>query len=110
MTIIAALAIAFTILLETTEQLVFKAAAKFTDYRKYLLTLGIVLHTGQLLCWFLVLTLLPLGIAAPLMGATYITVAVGSRLVFGEKLDRRRAIGIAAIVIGLALISRSDIS
>jgi len=109
MTIIAALAIAFTILIETIEQLVFKSAAKFAVYRKYLLALGVALHAVQLLAWFLVLTLLPLGIAAPLMGATYITVAIGSRLVFGEKLDRRRAIGIAAIVVGLALISRSDI-
>jgi drug/metabolite transporter (DMT)-like permease len=109
MTIIAALAIAFTILIETIEQLVFKSAAKLAAYRKYLLALGISLHVCQLLCWFLVLTLLPLGIAAPLMGATYVTVAIGSRLVFGEKINRRRAIGIAAIVIGLALITRSDL-
>jgi drug/metabolite transporter (DMT)-like permease len=109
MTIIAALAIAFTILIETTEQLVFKSSAKFAEYRKYLLALGIGLHVIQLLAWFFVLTLLPLGIAAPLMGATYVTVAIGSRFVFGEKLDRRRAIGIAAIVVGLALITRSEI-
>jgi undecaprenyl phosphate-alpha-L-ara4N flippase subunit ArnE len=109
MTIIAVLAIAITILIETMEQLAFKGAAKFGAYRKYLLGLGIALHVCQLLSWFFVLTLLPLGIAAPLMGATYVTIAIGSRFVFGEKIDRRRAMGIAAIVIGLALISRSDI-
>jgi len=109
MTFIAALAIAITISIETLEQLVFKTASKLSAYRKYLLALGVAFHICQLGAWFFVLTLLPLGIAAPLMGATYVTVAIGSRLVFGEKIDKRRAIGIAAIIIGLAIITRSEI-
>jgi drug/metabolite transporter (DMT)-like permease len=108
MTTVAALAMAVTILIETTEQLLFKSAAKYIAYRKYLLAIAVCLHVGQLLTWFFALTLLPLGIAAPLMGATYITIAIGSRLVFAEKIDLRRAVGIAAIVVGLALISRTE--
>jgi drug/metabolite transporter (DMT)-like permease len=108
MNFLAFIPLLVTVLVETTEQLTFKASTKFRTYRVHLLALGVMLHGVQLLAWFVALTLLPLGIATPLMGATYVTVSVGSRVFFGEQIDKRRWIGIVSIVLGLALISRAE--
>ncbi len=108
MSFVAFIPLLVTVLVETAEQLTFKASTKFRQNRMQLLALGVILHGVQLLAWFVALTILPLGIATPLMGATYITVSIGSRVFFGEKIDKRRWIGILAIVLGLALISRVE--
>jgi len=50
------------------------------------------------------LTLVPLGVAMPLMGASYVTTAFASRLLFKENVDGRRWLGIVVITAGLALI------
>ena len=108
MSFLAVIPLLLTILIETGEQLAFKASTKFLKYRLQFLGAGIALHAAQLLVWFVALTLLPLAIATPLMGATYVTVSLGSRLFYGEKIDKRRWIGITAIIIGLALISKIE--
>jgi drug/metabolite transporter (DMT)-like permease len=105
---LAIIAIFVTVVIETAEQLSFKASAKLEHYHKQFLVLGVVLHGFQLLAWFLALTLLPLSIAAPMLGATYITVSLGSWLLYGEKINKRHWIGIISIVLGLALISRTE--
>lgn len=105
MAVLALLAIAFTILVETFEQLSFKMAARQADRAALWTGAGVVMHAVQLLSWFYALTLLPLSVAAPLMGATYVSVPLASKMLFREKIDLRRWIGIAAIVLGLAIIS-----
>ncbi len=50
-------------------------------------------------------TLRPLGIALPLLGANYVAIALGGRLIFHEQIDRRRIIGIALVIIGFVIVS-----
>jgi undecaprenyl phosphate-alpha-L-ara4N flippase subunit ArnE len=93
------------ILLETAEQLGYNYAGKVPRYRFAWISFSVLMHMSILVFWFWVLTLLPLGIAMPLNGGTYITVALASKALFKEKINTRRWIGIAAIVLGLVLIS-----
>lgn len=103
---IAFLGVAITILLETGQQLAFKHASKSGKPNPLWLVFGACMYAPQQLCWMFTLTLLPLAIAAPLLGASYVTVPLASKLVFGEKLSPKRWMGILFIVVGIALISR----
>ena len=98
---IVLIAIFITILVETLEQLLFKASAKYENLRHQFLIGGIVLHVVQLASWFFVLALLPLNKAVPILGATYITIALASKYLFKEQVDKRAWIGILAIIGGL---------
>ena len=46
----------------------------------------------------------PLGVLLPLMGANFVTVAIAGRVLFGEQITRRRAVGIALVAIGFVLV------
>lgn len=106
MSILALLALSLTIFFETTQQLSFKHAHHVPGGKVLWTTIGAVLYVPQLLCWFFTLSLLPLAIAAPLLGASYVSVPLASSLIFKEKVTKRRWLGIVLIVAGLALISR----
>jgi undecaprenyl phosphate-alpha-L-ara4N flippase subunit ArnE len=103
---IAILGVAITILLETGQQLAFKHASKAAGLKPWWMLLGAGMYAPQQLCWMFTLTLLPLAIAAPLLGASYVTVPLASGLVFREKISKKRWLGILLIVCGIALISR----
>lgn len=104
MNLIAVLLLGICVALETVEHLAFgmvgRMPAKAWGWR----AAGVALHLVLLAVWFLLLKVVPLGIAMPLMGASYVTIALSSRVLFQEQVNLRRWIGIGAIVAGLALI------
>ncbi len=103
---LAPFALAFTVLFETSQQFSFKQATRVSSRPYVWLITGAALYVPQLICWFFTLTLLPLSIAAPLLGTSYVTVPLASGIIFKEKVSKRRWLGILLIVVGLALISR----
>jgi drug/metabolite transporter (DMT)-like permease len=93
------------VLLETVEQLLYRTAGR--DTRRYvpLIAMAIILHLCGMAVWYALLKFLPLGIALPLCGLSYATIALASRYFFAEKVSVRRWLGIAFIIAGFALIS-----
>ncbi len=92
------------ILCETLEQLAYRMAGRAPRRRLAWAALGISWHVLLLIVWFWLLTLVPLGVAMPLMGASYVTTAFASWLLFQENVDVHRWLGIVVITVGLALI------
>ena len=89
------------VLLETVEHLAFSLAGRRPSARLRWMASGVALHLIALVVWLWLLTLLPLGVAMPLMGAAYITIPLASRWCFRERVDAARWLGIGAIVLGL---------
>jgi drug/metabolite transporter (DMT)-like permease len=109
MNVILLIAISITVVVETLEQLMFKASAKYENFRHHFLICGIVLHVVQILSWFFVLALIPLNKAIIALAATYITIALASKYIFKEQVSKRGWIGIIAIVAGLTLITSTGL-
>ena len=65
---------------------------------------GILFYLCQLVCWYWLLSYWPLGIALPLMGLNYATVAVAGSCCFAERLTARRIIAIALIICGVTIV------
>ena len=99
------------ILCETAEQLLYRGARDRPRIKRYslFLTPAILLHLLRLAIWLAVLRVVPLGIALPLMGLNYVTIALGGRAIFRERVDRRRWAGIALVLAGFLLISTQAI-
>lgn len=95
------------IILETFQQLSYSLAGRIVHKRFQFITLGIVCYLSMLIIWFWVLTFIPLGVATPLMGASYVTVALASKILFKSHIDFVHWAGIVLIISGLALISIS---
>ena len=108
MTILAAILWGVCIFCETSEHLAYRMAGRAPRHRWGWMALGIGWHVLVLIAWFWWLTLVPLGVAMPLMGASYATTACASRLLFKERVDAQRWLGIAVITVGLALIWRTS--
>ena len=89
----------------TAEHVFFRLAAR--ERRRYLTFVvpGIGLYGVELALWYLLLRETELGVALPLMGLQYAAVALAGKMLFGEKVDLRRWIGIAVIVIGVVFIA-----
>jgi drug/metabolite transporter (DMT)-like permease len=109
MNIILIIAISITVLVETLEQLMFKASAKYEKFRHHFMISGIVLHVVQILSWFFVLALIPLNKAILALAATYITIALASKYIFKEQVTKRGWAGILAIAAGLILITSTGL-
>ena len=97
--------ITICVALETFQQIVYSFSEKRPNKRLVYIGVGIIAYLLMLLAWFWLLTLLPLGIASPIMGASYITVPIAGKIFFGEKIDIKHWCGILTIIIGLVLIS-----
>ena len=92
--------------LETCQQVAFSQSGRISEQKMRWLLVGIACYLGELIFWFWLLTLLPLGIATPLVAANYVTVSLLSHWLFKEKLDRWHWLGIACILWGIFIISR----
>ena len=57
--------------------------------------------------WLIVLSRMELSLAYPMMSLGYVLVTVASRYFFKEEIPTHRYIGIATIIMGIVLISRS---
>ena len=105
MKFIAILPFTFCIILETLQQLFYSMAGRIPSKRIQFLAGGIFCYLITLAAWLWLLKLLPLGIATPIMGTSYVTVALASKILFKEQVDLTRWVGIIAIICGLTLIS-----
>lgn|GEM_PF-2838494 len=90
--------------LETCEHVLFKVSGKSPFWRWRALAGGILLYLCELGCWYWLLSYWPLGIALPLMGLNYVTVALAGSYFFSERLTLRRLLSIAMIISGITII------
>lgn len=101
---------------DTAGQLAFKAAAHHARgagaglahwramARRPWLWLGIVAFVAEFLAWLGFLSLVPLAEGVLLSTLNMATVMLGGRLLFGERLTRRRLAGVALIAAGVILV------
>jgi drug/metabolite transporter (DMT)-like permease len=102
------------ILVDTIGQLSFKAAAGISEdswlgHWKAMLAdrwiwTGIVAYVFEFFLWLALLSLLPLSLAVLLASLNILTITLGGRLVFKEKLSPYRCVGISLIAVGVALV------
>ena len=92
----------------TFEQAFYRLAARSSARRITCFAAAVLLHICGLVLWYFLLRVLPLGVAMPLMGAQYATVAMAGKWFFGEPVDARRWIGIAIIMLGFCLIAVNE--
>ncbi len=103
------------VLLDTTGQLAFKAAAGdpaagdglarwLYMARRPWIWLGIGSYVLEFLVWIAFLSLLPLSRAILLGSINIVAVMVAGRLLFGEKLTRLRVAGIVLVTLGVAIV------
>ena len=67
-------------------------------------------YAAMFALWINILRRVPLSRAYLITAIVYVPVSIGAWLIFGEQVSLLRAIGIAAIVIGVALIAAGDTS
>ncbi len=68
---------------------------------------GFALYGVAGLLWISVLSRAPLSLAYPMLSLGYVIVLLASAYLFGETIPAARVAGIAAIVLGLVLVSSS---
>ena len=105
----AFLVLGICILLETIEQTVFSLSGRIPKQWMQWIGIGIAIHFVATLCWFWLLSLLPLGVAMPMMGGCYVSVCMVSWLLFKERISPLRWVGVMSIITGLILIGRSAV-
>ena len=105
---------------DTAAQLLFKFAAQGLDYPEVSWRwLHMIAQSGTFwlaaLCltltfpiWMLILRRSQLNLAFPATALTYVGVIGGSQLVFGESINAVQYAGIVLIVVGVALLRRSN--
>jgi drug/metabolite transporter (DMT)-like permease len=106
--VLLSLMVGSCIVLETAEQSFYRLAGRAGGNRgRYVGSVvpAVVTHVVRLLIWYLVLRQVELAVAVPLMGATYITIALVGRVFFHERVDRRRWLGTALIAAGFVLVA-----
>lgn len=74
---------------------------------KPLFLLSLLLHVWQLFNWMMVLALADLSFVQPITALSYIAVAISSHWLFSENLDRLQFCGIALVLVGVILVSRT---
>ncbi len=72
-----------------------------------LLWVGLVLFGISAFFWLVVLSRVPLSIAYPLVGVSYILVVLMAKLVLHESVPALRWIGVAVVALGVAVIGAS---
>jgi drug/metabolite transporter (DMT)-like permease len=71
------------------------------------LWVGLILFGVSAIFWLVVLTRLPLSVAYPFVGLTYIIVVFWSRYVLGETVPPVRWLGVGLIAVGIAVVGLS---
>jgi multidrug transporter EmrE-like cation transporter len=75
--------------------------------RQPLVYLGLALFVLSVLTWMTVLAGSELSWSYPLLGLSYVFVALSGWLVFGESLSPQRLLGIAVVLVGAFIIAGS---
>lgn len=94
------------VIFETGQQVAFSLSGRIPTQKWQWLITGAICYLIQLLFWFWMLKLLPLGVAVPLIAANYITVSLASHFLFRESLNVQHWMGIGCIVFGIAMIAQ----
>ncbi len=68
---------------------------------------GFALYGAASVLWIVVLSRAPLSLAYPLLSLGYVIVLMASAYLFGETIPAVRVAGVAAIILGLVLVSSS---
>lgn len=105
----APIVILLCVCLETFEQVVFTLASRLRSQWLMWVGIGALMHLVAIACWMWLLSLVPLGVAMPVMGACYATVCLFGWLLFKEPISRGHWLGIGLIMAGLFLICRSGL-
>lgn len=102
------------IIADTIGQLAFKAAANIEEdnwlshWRAMLsdkwMWAGIGAYVIEFFLWLALLSLVPLSLAVLLASFNILTVTLGGRFVFNEKLTPRRCLAISLIAVGVGLV------
>lgn len=106
-------------MLDTGGQLAFKAAAANPEAGdglarwKHMLSrpwiwLGGTLYVFEFLAWIAFLSLVPLGRGVLLGSINIVLVMLAGRVLFRERLNRLRVLGIVLITLGVALVGASS--
>ena len=67
--------------------------------------LGLLLYGISSILWIIALSRAELSYIYPLLGISYVLIAIFSKLIFGEALTFTRIVGILLIVIGVSLVA-----
>lgn len=109
MNTVAWLMIAACIVTETVEQSLYrKGSTSPAGRRARYIVPAVALNVVGFAMWMLLIKQVPLGIALPLMGANFVTVALAGKFFFGERLNARRWLGIALVLAGFAMVAGSQ--
>ena len=84
-----------------------------TDYARFLGTVlkqpavwaGLLLFTGGILTWFVVLAHVELSRAFPFGSLQYLAIMIASAAFLRERIDRTRLVGTLCIVLGILLVA-----
>lgn len=80
----------------------------FAVIRQPWFIVGLILVGCASVLWLKVIAMLGLTIAYPIfVGLTYVVVAIGSTYLLGEHMNTLRFAGVAALFLGIVLVSRS---
>lgn len=106
--------IGFCILTETGREVCFKLAARkyafgFKVFLNPITALGVIFWFVELVAWCWVLGQAPLSIAFPLMSVSYAAIALAGAALFGERINRRHALGVAMVILGVATVGSAGI-
>lgn len=123
MNLVSFLLVLAGVLLNATAQLLLKAGTNSTGVINYvpgqllklLLSIACEPHIlGGLACyvvsvgiWIVALSRVEVSMAYPMLSIGYVVNAVAARMLFGEMISMTRIVGIAIIIVGVILISRS---
>jgi len=101
-----------TIAMLAVGQVLFKYAAtslNFSDVRSFLslpLFVALAVYAAATVAWLAVLTRVPLSLAFPFYGLSFILVPLLSLLILGEKLRISTVVGGVVIMLGVVISSR----
>lgn len=71
------------------------------------LWLGLFLFVVSALFWLVVLSRIPLSVAYPFVGVSYIAIVLGARLFLGEPVPLLRWLGVCVVAAGIAIVGLS---
>lgn len=69
------------------------------------IALGVVVYALEFVLWFAALSRTRLSVAVPFAALGYVGVVLASRCVLHERVSPRRWLGVATIVVGVALVT-----
>lgn len=103
-------ALAASIVLGTTGQLLLKSAAAEGTFAGQLLSVasivGLAFFGGSAFCYMYAIRKIPISVALPSVSLSYVLIAFAAHWLYGEPLDAPKLAGIALIVAGVILVAR----